>query len=100
MRPTWAHGLKKGVNLLSKFCSPGEQWGLGLGATYTLPKLIQIPWASFPLSAASATSALLIFHLPHGSPGNIAVKSSLGIRQGAAGRTSSPLIGHLTSNSP
>lgn len=46
MRPTWAHGLKKGVNLLSKFCSPGEQWGLGLGATYTLPRLIQIPWVS------------------------------------------------------
>lgn len=61
MRPTCDHGLK-GVSLLSRVCSLGEQQGLNLGVTYTLPRVTQAPWASFPFSGLpSPTSGLLIF---------------------------------------
>lgn len=53
----------------------GKQYGLGLGATYTLPRLIQVSWASFTLSAALATSPLLILHLPHRSLGTLQLRA-------------------------
>lgn len=110
MRPTCAQGLKEGVSVPSRFVQwesnrawvyrvgqprlqpggsqlplcglfTGTAVGLGLGATYTLPRLTQAPRASLLLLAAPPTSVLFLFHPTSQEPWDTAfTTSSPGVR--------------------